>query len=233
MKRKILAIALLALVILTVSTACSSDVEAEPSRFTYEKAEGVPGGLGYIVTDTVTGVQYLYIDHGYDGGMVKLEPMPELEPEPDPEPTPEPSPEPTGCIIYEHPYAAEAEYIAKTIWGEARGCSTTEQAAVVWCILNRVENPDPYFPDDIISVIVQENQFSGYDPDHPVLKEHYDLALNVIDLWLKEDGFGIVAGRVLPKDYCWFLGNGKTNTYRNAYEAPYDTWDWSLASPYE
>ena len=26
------------------------------------------------------------------------------------------------------------------VWGEARGCSTTEQASVVWCALNRPEN---------------------------------------------------------------------------------------------
>ncbi len=30
--------------------------------------------------------------------------------------------------------------IAKTIWGEARGTSMTEKAAVAWCILNRVDS---------------------------------------------------------------------------------------------
>ena len=38
--------------------------------------------------------------------------------------------------------------IAQLIWGEARGVqSTTEQAAVAWCVLNRVD--DPQFPDTI------------------------------------------------------------------------------------
>ena len=34
----------------------------------------------------------------------------------------------------------DADLIAKTVWGEARGCSVTQQAAVAWCILNRVDS---------------------------------------------------------------------------------------------
>ncbi len=48
--------------------------------------------------------------------------------------TPEPTPEPFV------PDATEVEMIAKTIWGEARGTSMTEKAAVAWCILNRVDS---------------------------------------------------------------------------------------------
>lgn len=33
-----------------------------------------------------------------------------------------------------------AAYIAKTVYGEAMVCSTTERAAVVWCILNRADD---------------------------------------------------------------------------------------------
>ena len=51
--------------------------------------------------------------------------------------------------------AEEAEYIAKALYGEARGCSTTEQAAVVWCILNRVDDESGLWPDDIIGVVTQ------------------------------------------------------------------------------
>lgn len=211
---KILAVILAVLTIAVLAVGCSSaSAEVEPPRFTYEYAEDTPG-TGYIITDTVTGAQYLYIDGGYDGGMVKLEPITQEE-------------EPQA-----HPYAADAEYIAKTIWGEARGCSKTEQAAVAWCILNRVDSEDPYYPDDIISVITQKNQFDGYDPSHPVTDEHYNLALEVIDLWLKEDGVGIVAGRVLPKEYMWFKGDGDVNVFRDAYEGKCNIWDWSLASPY-
>lgn len=53
-------------------------------------------------------------------------------------------------------YDTEATYIAKTLYGEARGCSTTEQAAVVWCILNRADNWDM----DIIDVIAAPGQLA-------------------------------------------------------------------------
>ena len=33
-----------------------------------------------------------------------------------------------------------AAYIAKTVYGEAVVCGTTERAAVVWCILNRADD---------------------------------------------------------------------------------------------
>lgn len=206
MKRNIIAIVLVMLVILT---GCSSD-KAHADRFTEEAVEGY-----VIITDTETEHQYLF----YKGGLTQL--LPKVEEEA------------SAIVEAGHPFAEEAKYIAKTIWGEARGCSTTEQAAVAWCILNRVDTQDPYYPDNIISVITQPNQFKGYDPDHPVTEEFYNLALDVIDLWMQEDGEGIVAGRVLPSDYLWFSGDGEVNTFRNSYEAPYDTWDWSLISPYD
>ncbi len=38
---------------------------------------------------------------------------------------------------------ADVEMLARLIWVEARGVkSKTEQAAVVWCVLNRLDNPD-------------------------------------------------------------------------------------------
>lgn len=41
--------------------------------------------------------------------------------------------------VYVHD-EAEVEMLARLIWGEARGvASDTEKAAVVWCVLNRVD----------------------------------------------------------------------------------------------
>lgn len=57
--------------------------------------------------------------------------------------------------------------LARTVWGEARGCTTTEQAAVVWCVLNRVDSQD--FPDDILEVLEQPNQFFRVRPRKPRL----------------------------------------------------------------
>lgn len=125
----------------------------------------------------------------------------------------------------------EIEALCKTVWGEARGCSKTEQAAVVWCALNRVE--DERFPNDIISVLTQENQFNGYDESYPIDSSIYVLVNDVLNRWYIEDESLGDVGRVLPKDYCWFLGNGTENVFRNSYNGDYNIWDWSFMSPYE
>ena len=129
-------------------------------------------------------------------------------------------------------WSAEAEVLAKTVYGEARGCSTTEQAAVIWCVLNRVDSECAFYPDDIIGVVTQPEQFIGYNAGYPVTQEHYDLALDVIDRWQREKNGEADVGRVLPAEYFFFYGDGQHNHYRTEYIGG-QTWDWSLDSPYE
>ena len=62
----------------------------------------------------------------------------------------------------------EAELIAKTIWGEARGCSRAGQEAIAWCILNRVGTDGYGMGHSIEYVITFPDQFHGYDPENPV-----------------------------------------------------------------
>lgn len=125
--------------------------------------------------------------------------------------------------------------LARTMWGEARGCSTTEQAAVAWCVLNRVDSPE--FPDAVEAVCSQRTatvkQFDGYDPSYPVEPELLALAEDVLARWeLEQLGVGSV-GRVLPADYFFFEGDGVHNSFRRTYIKVGQTWDWSLPSPYE
>ncbi|MEA4933683.1 MAG: hypothetical protein VB071_08950 [Lawsonibacter sp.] len=123
-----------------------------------------------------------------------------------------------------------AECLAKMLYGEARGCSKTEQAGAVWCVLNRVD--DPKYPDGVVAVVTQKNQFYGYKADNPVLPELLALAEDVLARWYAEgDCIGNV-GRVLPKEYLYFTGDGRRNQFRTEYKGG-ETWDWSLASPYE
>lgn len=120
------------------------------------------------------------------------------------------------------------EALAKMVWGEARGCSLTEQAATVWCVLNRVDMSE----DDILSVLLAPNQFQGYDYANPVTPEIVALVKDVLIRWeIEKECVGGV-GRVLPKDYLWFTGDGRHNHFRNEYKSDL-TWDWSLPSPYE
>ena len=126
--------------------------------------------------------------------------------------------------------------LAKAMWGEDRGGTTTEKAAVAWCVLNRVDSDDPSFPDDVISVCAQDypcKQFDGYNPDYPVEPELLALAEDVLARWeLEKLGVGTV-GRVLPPDYLYFEGDGQHNYFRREYIHSGETWDWSLESPYE
>lgn len=122
------------------------------------------------------------------------------------------------------------EALAQTVWGEARGCSTTEQAAVVWCILNRVDSSQ--FPDDPLMVVQQERQFDGYHPSYPVEPELVVLVEDVMARWEMEDKLVGEVGRVLPKEYLFFEGDGSHNHFRQEYIKTGETWDWSLPSPY-
>lgn len=125
-----------------------------------------------------------------------------------------------------------AEMLARLAWGEARGCTKTEQAAVMWCVLNRVDSVN--FRDTIATVITQPNQFH-YSYTFPLEDDLLDLAYDVLTRWYMEKETGeLDSGRVLPKEYCWFGGDGKRNWFRDAYKfKDANIWDWSLDSPYE
>lgn len=59
--------------------------------------------------------------------------------------------------------------IAKTVYGEALIThSDMEMAAVAWCILNRVDSAEAFFPDTIVEVVTQDSQFHGYSESNPV-----------------------------------------------------------------
>lgn len=133
-------------------------------------------------------------------------------------------------IITTDSYDKEAQYIAKVVWAEARGCSKTEQAAVIWCILNRVDSDIRDMPDDIISVVTAPNQFA-YRDSSPITDELYELAKDVISRWEREKNGETNVGRVLPKEYLWFHGDGTNNHFRDAFKGG-NRWDWSLESPY-
>lgn len=124
----------------------------------------------------------------------------------------------------------EIDYIAKTVWGEARGLSKTQQAGVVWTILNRFD--DGRFGKEIIRVITAPSQFAGYKSSHPVDPEIRNLVIDVLNRYAQEKAGIENVGRVLPKDYLYFRGNGKTNLFSEKLNSN-NTWDWSLESPYD
>ena len=123
----------------------------------------------------------------------------------------------------------DADLIAKTVWGEARGCNATQRAAVVWCILNRVDSVD--FPNSIRAVVTQEYQFAGYCSDNPVELDILALVYDVLARWSLESEYAGNVGRVLPQSYLFFTGNGVENAFTETFFGE-PVWDWSLPSPY-
>lgn len=160
------------------------------------------------------------VDIPIGNNIVLIEPPVELE-------------EPKQEIIFDE-YKLHAEMLAKVAWGEARGCTKTEQAAVMWCVLNRVDSDSSDFSDTIAKVITQPNQFY-YKGTFPLEDDLLELAYDVLSRWYMEKETGeIDSGRVLPKEYCFFGGDGKHNHFRDRYEfKDANFWDWSWESPYE
>lgn len=140
---------------------------------------------------------------------------------------------PTEAVEEKEPHytAEEVEVLAKMLWGEARGVkSTTEQAAVIWCVLNRVDHSS--YPDTIVGVVTQKSQFHGYSPSHPVDEDLALLVKDVLTRWYAEKDGAISSGRVLPKECIFFCGDGERNHFTAEFLGD-DYWSWELPSPYE
>lgn len=123
---------------------------------------------------------------------------------------------------------ADVEMLARVLWLEARGVpSQTEQACVVWTVLNRV---DAGYGETIAQVVTAPNQFA-YSPDIPVVEELANLAKDVLDRWSAEQSGAFDVGRVLPAGYFWYSGDGAHNWFRNEFRGGMK-WDYGLESPY-
>lgn len=112
-------------------------------------------------------------------------------------------------IAAEEQRKIDITYIAKTVWGEARGLSYSEKAQVAWCILNRVDNGR--FPNTVVGVVTQSGQFHGYSASFPTCE--WAVAEDVYDRWLAEKN-GASVNRELPQGYCYFSGSGGHNHFR-------------------
>lgn len=121
--------------------------------------------------------------------------------------------------------------LAKLMYRECRGIpSTMEQAAVAWCVLNRVD--DPRLPNTIKGVITARKQFA-WNPNTPVTDELFDLASDVLFRWsLEKDGYAYDSGRILPKEYVYFTGDGKRNNFTIEWKSNAKRWTWVLPNPY-
>ena len=127
------------------------------------------------------------------------------------------------------PTEEELTILAKIVYREARGIpDKAHQAAVIWCILNRVD--DGYWGDTIAGVATYPHAFA-WVPDTPVEQEFLLLAADVCERWNLEKAGASEVGRVLPKEYLYFTGYGGLNHFTTEWKGT-EAWDWSLESPY-
>lgn len=122
---------------------------------------------------------------------------------------------------------SDAEMIAKVLYRECPYCSKEQQSAVVWVILNRVDNGY----GTISEVVTAPNQFD-YSAYSPVREDLLEIAKDVLARWEREKDGEEDVGRTIPADYLWFTGDGKVNWFRNDFRGANGYWDWSLPSPY-
>lgn len=125
-------------------------------------------------------------------------------------------PEPTPW----EPDEAEVLALARTLYGECRGCSELQQRAVCWCIFNRVDSTSPEFPDTIIGVVSAPSQLQGYSPFNPVWESLYGIAYSCMVDWHNGEN------RVLDEDMCFFSGCDGINHFRNAWRSEDATKFW-------
>lgn len=127
------------------------------------------------------------------------------------------------------PTQEEIQALAKVVYREARGIpDKAHQAAVIWCILNRVDAG--CWGDTIMDVVTYPNAFA-YIEDTPVEQEFLMLAADVCERWNLEKAGQDDVGRVLPKEYLYFTGDGELNHFTIEWKGT-EAWDWSLESPY-
>ena len=142
-----------------------------------------------------------------------------------------PSPAPEAEEPEEALPATETEQrmIAQTVWAEARGVKTREeQAAVVWCILNRLDAGG--YGSTLEEVVSAPNQFAWH-PESPVQEGLLELTKDVLRRWQAEKRGQADAGRVLPAEYLFFEGDGVENHFQDEWKGGRE-WDWSLPDPY-
>ena len=128
-------------------------------------------------------------------------------------------------------YSNEIMILARLVYVEGRGvASQTEQACVIWTVLNRVEA----YGKSISETILAPHQFS-YKEDAPFYddfgRDLRELARDVLQRWTLENMGEADVGRVLPSNYFFFAGKNGHNWFRMGYTDT-EYWDYSFTSPY-
>ena len=143
-----------------------------------------------------------------------------------------------ASLVDREAWAAEIEYIGKTISGEYNATETAfdrmQAASVAWCILWRVEDESGLFPNTIRGVVTQPGQFDGYAPENYVSQELREIAVDVLGRYLawKHGATPEDVGCVLPEQFRWFHGASGQNWFRDNFDGAFTVWTWDWENPY-
>ena len=120
--------------------------------------------------------------------------------------------------------ASDIADLANVMHSEANGLVTREVAMVAWCVLNRVD-----VGQGTIHSICNSNQFTRKGN-----KTQYAwLAEDVLRRYYLEKSGVENVGRVLPKNYLYFTGDGKHNYFRSSFRGSKVLYFPELTNPYE
>ena len=111
------------------------------------------------------------------------------------------------------PDEADVTALARMAWGEARGLADYEIAAVMWCVLNRI---DAGYGDTVLDVVSAPGQFAGYSERNPVDEHIAEIARDVLTRHHAEQQGEDVPREIGPA-YLWFSGRNGHNWFRAAY----------------
>jgi hypothetical protein len=107
---------------------------------------------------------------------------------------------------------ADAVILAKMVWGEARGCAADEQRLVVWTVLQRVDADE--WDDTVAEVVTAECQFKGYNENHPVDADIYEICATALTEWYNGMQPPTHETYAPTVPYYFFEGDGEHNYFR-------------------
>lgn len=111
--------------------------------------------------------------------------------------------------------SSDVTMLARMVWGEARGCAPEEQRLVVWTVLQRVDAGGVFAQYDTIeAAVTAPGQFVGYNENHPVDTDIYNLCLEALADWQSgaEPPTHEIYAPTAP--YYFFDGDGRHNWFR-------------------
>lgn len=109
----------------------------------------------------------------------------------------------------------ELEMVAKTVWGEARGCAPDEQRLVIWTIFQQVDAGGDFAKYSTVAEIISKpNNYAGYSESYPIDPDIYALVCEEAEKWANGEQPPMLEPYAPTLPYLFFDGDGQHNWFR-------------------